>query len=108
MCEFIIFFARMLVLMLLVAFLPVVFDLPDAIAKYFGSRLRRSNAGPPPHGLDEEAARVLGGSRRRGEVSSEAGGRVPAASWRAGARNGRSPAQLVPGLRGGASLVDET
>src|SRR5439155_13076459 len=107
MWELVSFFAGMLVLMLLFALLPAVFDLPDAIAKYFGSRLRRSNAGPPPHDLDEEAARVLGESLRRAELSPEAVAQVTAAFWAADARNRRALAHLVAGISEDGALDDE-
>ena len=107
MWELISFFAGMLVLMLLVALLPAVFDLPDAIAKYFGTRLRRSNAGPPPHDLDEEAARVLGESLRRAELSPEAVAQVTAAFWAADARNRRALAHLVAGMAVDGAIDDE-
>lgn len=94
MWELISFVAGIVVLMLLFALLPHVFDLPDAIAKYFGRRAQHSDKGPPPHDPDEAAARLLGESLRRAELSAEAAAEVTAAFWAADARNRRVLAQM--------------
>src|SRR5207237_4742864 len=90
--------AGMLVLMLLVAIVPYVFDLPDAIAKYFNRRSRRSDAGLPSGDPDEAAARVLGESLRRAQLASKVAAQVTAAFWKADARNRRALAYLMAGM----------
>lgn len=107
MWELISFVAGMAVLMLLFALLPHVYELPDAIAKYFNRRANRSDAAPVPLDPDEAAARLLGESLRRGQLSSETAARVMAVFWAADARNRRALAQLVAGLAVDGEEIDE-
>jgi hypothetical protein len=90
--------AGLLVLILLFSFLPHIFGLPDAIAKYFSRRSRRPSAELRPRDPDEAAARVLGEGLRRAELSPEAAAQVTAAFWAADARNRRALAHLVAGM----------
>jgi len=107
MWETISFLAGMLVLMMLVALLPRVFDLPDAIGKYFSRRTRQLNAKLLPRDPDEQVAYVLGESLRRAELSSEATARVMAAFLAADAPNRRALANLVAGLAEAGPVEDE-
>jgi hypothetical protein len=105
--ELIGFVAGMVVLMLLLALLPHVFELPDVVAKYFHSRARRAEAGPPPRDADETAARILGESLRRAQLSPQASAQVTAVFWAAEPHNRRALAHLVAGLSADGPIEDE-
>jgi hypothetical protein len=107
MWEMISFAAGMVVFMLLFALLPLVFDLPDAIAKYFSRKSQRADQGPPPSDPDEAAARALGEGLRRAELSSEAAAQVTAVFWAADARNRRALAHMVTGMSVAGPVEDE-
>jgi hypothetical protein len=107
MWEFLTFAAGMVVWMLVCAFLPHVFDLPEAIAKYLGRRSRRSGAGLPLHDPDQEATCLLGESLRRAQLSAEATAQVMAAFWAADVPNRRALAHLVAGMTGEGPVEDE-
>jgi len=83
MWEMVSFAAGMVVFMLLFALLPLVFDLPDAIVKYFSRKAQQPEQGPPPSDPDEAAARALGEGLRRAELSSEAAAEVTTVFWAA-------------------------
>jgi hypothetical protein len=103
MWEFISFMAGMVVLMLLIAVLPHVFDLPDAVAKYFSRKTQPGGAGP---WSGEAAASLLGGALRRAGVSPNAVAQVTAAFWAADDRDRRALAHLVDAMSAGGP-VDE-
>ncbi|HWY88471.1 MAG TPA: hypothetical protein VNX28_17295, partial [Gemmataceae bacterium] len=107
MWELISFAAGMVVLLLLFALLPHVFDLPDAIMKYFSKRSWPPRAGLPPRDSDEAAARVLGESLERAELSSEAAAQITAAFWAANDRNRRALAHMVAGMSVDGPVEDE-
>jgi uncharacterized membrane protein len=100
--------AGMLVLMLMFALIPIIFDLPDAIAKYFSRRSRQPAAGLSPHDPDEAAARVLGEGLRQAELSPEAAAQLMTAFWAADAENRRTLAHLVAGMATDGPIDDES
>ena len=107
MWELISFIAGMLVLMLLLAILPHVFDLPDQIAKYLSRTSRQADAVMSSSGPDEAAARVFGESLRRAELSPEAAAQVTATFWAADAQNRRALAHLLAGMTADGPIEDE-
>lgn len=107
MWEMISFAAGMVVLMLLVAILPHIFDLPEAIGRYFSRRSQKSDAGLLPRDPGEVAARVLGEALRRAELSEDAVAQVTAAFWAADDRNRRALAHLLGGMSADGPGVDE-
>lgn len=99
MWEAICFFAGMVVLMLFIAILPFVFDIPEAVANYFSKKSRQWDAHLLPRDPDEQAARLLGENLRRAGLATEgAAQQIMAAFWAADASNRRALAHLVAGL----------
>jgi hypothetical protein len=107
MWETVSFMAGMVVLMMLIAILPHLFELPDAVANYFNRRQRRSAARLLPRDPDKQAARVLGESLRRAQLSAKATAQVMTAFWAADAQNRRALAYLVAGLAKAGPLANE-
>ncbi len=107
MWEFFGLAAGILVLMLLCAFLPHVFDVPEWLGKYFSKRLRQSKAGLASSDPDEAAAHLLGESLKRAGAAPETVAQVTAAFWAADAANRRSLAHMLAGMSADGPVEDE-
>jgi hypothetical protein len=99
--------AGSLVIMLLIGLVTLLFVLTDAIPKYLSNKAQRPDAVPSQPNADEAAARILGESLRRAEVSEELTDHLLAAFWAASAENRRALAHLVAGISAQGRVEDE-
>src|SRR5262249_39789413 len=104
MWEIISFAAGMLVLMLFFAILPHVFDLPEAVGKYFSRRSRRAGAGAAPGGPGGAGGRGPGGGLGGG--GGGAGGGVVGSrrAGHGGILGGGRPGPAGPGAPDGRAV----
>lgn len=100
------FMGGMIAFMAIMALMPLVFELPEWVAKYVGKKV--AQVGEQPVGdQDDLAARGLGDALRQTDMSSEVVAEVMAAFWAANPNDRRALAHLVSGLAADDAAVDE-